>query len=137
MSIPAVPDTYGPCYRQTSYQTQMNLERPRLLGIFCRLTGNSVLHTRGLLMRQGGIRAARGFLDRAFFGPAGMVVEGEGGMGKTTFLWNVAETAAAEGFRIMSTAGALSEARYAYAAVADLLDGVDTALFADLPAVQR
>ena len=30
----------------------------------------------------------------------------------------------------MSTAGALSEARYAYAAVADLLDSVDTAVFA-------
>ena len=88
-------------------------------------------------MRQGEIRAVREFLDRALSGPAGMVVEGEAGMGKTTFLWNVAETAAAEDFRIMSTAGALSEARYAYAAVADLLDGVDTAVFADLPAVQR
>ena len=51
-----------------------------------------------------------------------MVVEGEAGMGKTTFLWNVAEAAAAEGFRVLSTAGALTEARYAYAAVADLLE---------------
>ncbi len=66
-----------------------------------------------------------------------MVVEGEAGMGKTTFLWNVAEAAAAEGFRVLSTAGALTEARYAYAAVADLLDTVDTAVLADLPAVQR
>ncbi len=66
-----------------------------------------------------------------------MVVEGEAGMGKTTFLWSVAEAAAAKGFRVLSTAGALAEARYAYAAVADLLDTVDTAVLADLPAVQR
>ena len=66
-----------------------------------------------------------------------MVVEGEAGMGKTTFLWHVAEAAAAKGFRILSTAGALTEARYAYGAVADLLDTVDTAVLADLPAAQR
>ena len=66
-----------------------------------------------------------------------MVVEGEAGMGKTTFLWNIAEAAMAEGFLVLSTAGALTEARYAYAAVADLLDTLDTAVLAELPAVQR
>jgi DNA-binding CsgD family transcriptional regulator len=66
-----------------------------------------------------------------------MVVEGEAGIGKSTLLWHVAEAAGAEGFRILSTAGALTEARYAYAAVADLLETVDTAVLADLPVVQR
>jgi DNA-binding CsgD family transcriptional regulator/tetratricopeptide (TPR) repeat protein len=88
-------------------------------------------------VRQGDSHAVRSFLDRALSEPAGMVVEGEAGIGKTTFLWNVAETAAAEGFRILSTAGALTEARYAYAAVAGLLDTVDAGVLAGLPAVQR
>ena len=66
-----------------------------------------------------------------------MVVEGEAGIGKTTFLLHVAEQAAARGFQVLSTGGALTEARYAYAAVADLLDTVDPAVLADLPAVQR
>jgi DNA-binding CsgD family transcriptional regulator len=66
-----------------------------------------------------------------------MVVEGEAGIGKTTFLLHVAEEAATRGFRVLSTAGALTEARYAYAAVADLLDSVDSNVLADLPAVQR
>ena len=66
-----------------------------------------------------------------------MVIEGEAGIGKTTFLLKVVEQAAAQGFRVLSTGGAMAEARYAYAAVADLLDTVDPAVFADLPAVQR
>jgi DNA-binding CsgD family transcriptional regulator len=88
-------------------------------------------------MPQVESQAARGFLDRALSGPAGMVVEGEAGIGKTTFLWHVAEAAIGDGFRVLSTAGALTEARYAYAAVADLLRAVDAAILADLPAVQR
>ncbi|MFZ1164728.1 ATP-binding protein [Mycobacterium sp.] len=88
-------------------------------------------------MRQAEPRAVREFLDRAFAGPAGMVVEGEAGMGKTTFLWHVAEAAGIKGFRVLSTCGSPTEARYAYAAVADLLSAVDTAVLANLPAAQR
>jgi DNA-binding CsgD family transcriptional regulator len=79
----------------------------------------------------------RAFLDRALSGPTGLVVEGEAGIGKTTLLLSVAEEAAAQGFRVLSTGGALTEARYAYGAVADLLDGLDPGVLADLPAVQR
>ena len=82
-------------------------------------------------MRQAEPRAVREFLDRAFAGPAGMVVEGEAGMGKTTFLWHVAEAAGIKGFRVLSTCGSPTEARYAYAAVADLLSAVDTAVLAN------
>jgi MoxR-like ATPase len=88
-------------------------------------------------VRQKESHAVRAFLDQASSGPAGMVVEGEAGIGKTTFLLHVAEEAATRGFRVLSTAGALTEARYAYAAVADLLDSVDSNVLADLPAVQR
>jgi hypothetical protein len=38
---------------------------------------------------------------------------------------------------VLSAPGASSEVPYAYAAVADLLRGVDIAVLADLPAVQR
>ncbi|UMB70591.1 helix-turn-helix transcriptional regulator [Mycobacterium paraterrae] len=88
-------------------------------------------------MRQGDSHAVRSFLARALSGPAGMVVDGEAGIGKTTFLLQMTEQAAAQGFRVLSTGGAVAEARYAYAAVADLLGSVDPVVFADLPTVQR
>ncbi|WIM85861.1 LuxR C-terminal-related transcriptional regulator [Candidatus Mycobacterium wuenschmannii] len=88
-------------------------------------------------MRQADVHAVHEFLDRTLSGPAGMVIEGEAGIGKTTYLLRVAEAATAQGFRVLSTAGALTEARYAYAAVADLLETVDPAVIANLPAVQR
>ncbi|WP_292976738.1 AAA family ATPase [Mycobacterium sp.] len=88
-------------------------------------------------MRRGESHAVHEFLARASAGPARIVVEGEAGIGKTTFLIDVAEAAAARGFRVLSTGGALTEARYAYAAVADLLDTVDPAVLSDLPLVQR
>ncbi|MGH3968112.1 MAG: AAA family ATPase, partial [Mycobacterium sp.] len=79
----------------------------------------------------------RGFLDRALSGPAALVVEGEAGIGKTTLLWHAAEAAAAQGFWVLSAWGAPTEVRYAYAAVADLLGGVDAAVLAELPGGQR
>lgn len=88
-------------------------------------------------MRRGESHAVHEFLARASAGPAGIVVEGEAGIGKTTFLIDVAEAATAQGFRVLSTGGALTEARYAYAAVADLLNTVDPAALSDLPLVQR
>jgi AAA domain len=62
----------------------------------------------------------RDFLERALSGPAGMVVEGEAGMGKTTLLRHAAEAAQTQGFRVLSAAGAPTEVRYAYSTVADL-----------------
>lgn len=79
----------------------------------------------------------RDFLERALSGPAGMVVEGEAGMGKTTLLRHAAEAAQTQGFRVLSAAGAPTEVRYAYSTVADLLSAVDTAVLADLPGIQQ
>ena len=59
------------------------------------------------------------------------------GSGRPRSCSRVAEEATTRGFRVLSTAGAVTEARYAYAAVADLLDSVDSNVLADLPAVQR
>jgi DNA-binding CsgD family transcriptional regulator len=88
-------------------------------------------------LRQGESHAVREFLDRALSGPAGLVIEGEAGMGKTTLLWHAAEAAQAKGFRVLSAGGAPTEVRYAYSTVADLLSAVDTAVLADLPEIQR
>src|ERR1700761_7447 len=88
-------------------------------------------------VRQVESHAAGDFLDRALAGPAGMIVEGEAGIGKTTLLWHVVEAATAKGFKVLSTGGSPSAARYAYAAVADLFSTVDDAIVADLPEAQR
>jgi DNA-binding NarL/FixJ family response regulator len=91
----------------------------------------------GLLVHRREIHASRDFLGRTSSGPAGMVVEGEAGIGKTTLLWEISEEAAAQGFRVSATCGSPSEVRYAYAAIADVLSALDANADADLSAVQR
>ncbi|WIM86729.1 AAA family ATPase [Candidatus Mycobacterium wuenschmannii] len=88
-------------------------------------------------MRQPEPDATRDFLTRASSGPAGMVISGEAGIGKTTLLWKVAEEAVAQNFRVLSTCASPNEVRYAYAAVTDVLREVDPDVYADLPTVQR
>lgn len=65
------------------------------------------------------------------------MVEGEPGIGKTTLLLDAADQALARGFQVLSARGAPTEVSYAYAAVADLLSGVDSATFSRLPDLQR
>ncbi|MGV0795214.1 helix-turn-helix transcriptional regulator [Mycolicibacterium sp. XJ1819] len=69
--------------------------------------------------------------------PSGLVIAGEAGIGKTTIWLKAVERAAAEGFRVLSARAGQAESVLAYAAVADLLAGVDPQIFADLPDVQR
>jgi DNA-binding CsgD family transcriptional regulator/KaiC/GvpD/RAD55 family RecA-like ATPase len=82
-------------------------------------------------------RAVAELLTRAAGGPAGLVVEGEAGIGKTTLVLDAAHQAAGRGFRVLSSHGSPAEVTYAYAAVADLLSGVRDATLAALPHVQR
>jgi DNA-binding CsgD family transcriptional regulator len=91
----------------------------------------------GIVARDAEDRAVAEFLERASAGAAELIVEGEAGIGKTTLLWSAAEQARSRGFRVLRSQGAPAEVTYAYAAVADLLRGVDTELWADLPEVQR
>lgn len=76
------------------------------------------------------------FLDRAALEPVSLLMDGEAGIGKSTLLWATAEAAAARGFQVLSAAGPQSEARCAYAAVADLLASVDAAIWRELPTAQ-
>ena len=77
------------------------------------------------------------FLERAQTGPAGLVVDGEAGIGKTTLILDARDEAASRGFEVLSAQGSPAEVTYAYAAVADLVRDVDAATLETLPAVQR
>lgn len=91
----------------------------------------------GLADRRAETSALCAFLDAALTEPATLLLEGEAGIGKSTLLWEAAAAAAERGYQVFSAAGAPTEVRYAYAAVADLLGGVDVEVLAQLPDEQR
>lgn len=70
-------------------------------------------------------------------GPAALVVEGEPGIGKTTFWLSGLDRAREEGFRVLSACAAAAESVMAYTSLADMLGDCDPSLIADLPAPQR
>jgi DNA-binding CsgD family transcriptional regulator len=87
--------------------------------------------------RPAEARTVDGFLASASAEPSALLIEGEPGIGKTT-LWLAALDRARElGFRVLSARAAAAESVLAYAALADLLDGVDASAWADLPAPQQ
>ncbi len=66
-----------------------------------------------------------------------LVLTGEAGVGKTT-LWEAAiEAARSRGMRVLATRASSAEARMSFAALTDLLDGVDLSSLGSLPAPQR
>jgi DNA-binding CsgD family transcriptional regulator len=86
-------------------------------------------------------RSAAEFLSRAAEEPAGLVITGEAGIGKTT-VWSAAvDRARHEGFRVSSARAAEAESVLAYAVVADLLDDLlddaTATVLDELPSVQR
>lgn len=83
------------------------------------------------------VQAVSDLLARARSGPAGLVVEGEAGIGKTTLMAHAAAMARAQGFAVLSAQGSAAEVEYAFAAVASLFDGIDEAVLDELPSRQR
>lgn len=83
------------------------------------------------------VGAVTDLLSRAHVGPAGLMVEGDAGIGKTTLVLEAVAAAEGRGFRVLAAHGSPTEVTFAYAAVADLLRDVDDATLAELPAVQR
>ena len=77
------------------------------------------------------------FLQSARLQPSALVIEGEGGIGKTTLWLAAVEEARDHGFRVLSARVGENETVLAYAALADLLGGVDPAVLTRLPGVQR
>jgi DNA-binding CsgD family transcriptional regulator len=85
--------------------------------------------------RDAELQGVSAFLDVIPHGPHTLLLEGEAGVGKTT-IWRWAlERAAAAGFRVLSCRPAEAEASWSYAALADLLAGVDVPSV--LPGLQR
>jgi len=77
------------------------------------------------------------FLSSATSEPSALLIEGEPGIGKTTLWLETLELARESGFRVLSARAAAAESVLAYTALADLLDGVPAAAWADLPDPQR
>jgi DNA-binding CsgD family transcriptional regulator len=66
-----------------------------------------------------------------------LVIEGEAGIGKTTLWLAAVKQARAHGFRVLTARVGQNESVLAYAALADLLGGVQPDAIAGLPEVQR
>jgi len=90
-----------------------------------------------VVSREAESLAVGEFLASVPFGPSALVVEGEAGIGKTTVWLSALERAQEVGFRILSTRATSAESVLAYTSLAALLDGLDDAAFAELPAPQR
>ena len=95
------------------------------------------MRTTGFVGRPVEFSALAKFLQSAAVQPSGLVIEGEVGIGKTTLWLAAVEQAREHGFRVVSARVGQNETGLAYATLADLLGGVDPAVLAALPDVQR
>jgi ATP/maltotriose-dependent transcriptional regulator MalT len=82
-------------------------------------------------------RTIAAFLGAAEAEPSGLVAEGEPGIGKTTLCLSTIELAEQRGFQALSARPAEAESVLAYASLADLLSGVDSSVWKDLPTAQQ
>jgi ATP/maltotriose-dependent transcriptional regulator MalT len=90
-----------------------------------------------VVSREAESLAVGEFLASVPSGPSALVIEGEAGIGKTTVWLSALERAQEAGFRILSTRATSAESVLAYTSLAALLDELDDAAFAELPAPQR
>lgn len=77
------------------------------------------------------------FLRSVRDGPATLLIEGDAGIGKTTQWFAALEQARQSGVRVLSARVGQTESVLAYATVADLLWDVESAVFDQLPDLQR
>lgn len=91
----------------------------------------------GVVRRSAEWRAVEDFLRSAEQQPTGLVIEGEAGIGKTTIWLNALDRARADGFRVLSARIGPTDFVLAFAALADLLGGVEPEVIAQLSDVQR
>lgn len=83
--------------------------------------------------RRADWRSASDFLASAAVAPSALVIEGEAGIGKTTFWSMVLDRAGTAGFEVLSARPAAAESVLSYACLADLLAGVDPSVWSGLP----
>lgn len=82
-------------------------------------------------------RAVSELLTRSSMQPCALVVEGEAGIGKTTFWMAAREHASDLGFHVLSARPGASESVLAYASLADMLAGLDPSVCDGLVFQQR
>ncbi|MDT5129307.1 MAG: hypothetical protein QOH54_4951 [Mycobacterium sp.] len=92
---------------------------------------------RGVVSRSDESRAVAEFLRASESHPSVLVIEGEAGIGKTTLWLGALEEAHERGFRVLSARAGQAESGLAYAVLADLLVGIEPAVLAGLPHLQR
>jgi DNA-binding CsgD family transcriptional regulator len=93
--------------------------------------------TVGMASRPAAELALEEFLAAAAQAPSALLVDGEAGIGKTTLLRTGLARARGRGMRVLSARAVEAESVLAYASLADLLAGVDSNTWADLPAPQQ
>jgi len=90
----------------------------------------------GIIGREPELKVLREFVASET-GAWAMVLKGGPGVGKTT-LWEAGQNAAlARGMRVLSASPDSAEASLSFAGLADLLDGIESAVLGVLPAPQR
>jgi len=87
--------------------------------------------------REEEVAATRRFLDRVERGPAGLVLSGAAGMGKTRVWTNAVGVARSAGGRVIGTRPGETDAGVAFAGLRDLVGEAAPDLLAVLPAPQR
>lgn len=90
-----------------------------------------------LLGRDDELAVLQRLLERAERGPAGLLLDGEAGIGKSMLLREGIALAEARGFRVLACEAAPTETPLAYAALGDLLDEVPLTSHKRLPPPQR
>jgi AAA ATPase domain len=90
-----------------------------------------------IIGRASELAAATTFLGELPGGPAALIYTGEAGIGKTILWRSAADRATRLGFRLLSARPAETEAKLAYATLADLLGPVADELLPELPEPQR
>lgn len=93
--------------------------------------------TSGELSRSVERQAVADFLAAAQSGLAGLVLEGDAGIGKTTLWLDTLEQARRLGFQVLSAQVTEAETVLAYAAVGDLFGELEPTAFDHLPELQR
>ena len=91
----------------------------------------------GILGRQDEIGRVGVFLDSLPDGPAGCILEGAAGIGKTALWREGLAGALARSYRVLSCVPAEVEARLSFASLGDLLAGIEEEVLVSLPAPQR
>ena len=90
-----------------------------------------------MIGRADEVAAVARFVEQVPSGPAGLLVEGEPGIGKTTVWLEAIRASDERGYRVLQSRPAEAEADLSFAALGDLVGGVVHEVGPSLPAPQR